>query len=162
MTTGAWRCTWSGPLAGFAALEVGPERAAFAAYLVGVPEVAGLVVVRDDDVPRPRSGLEIRTEGLWSEWWCGEPGVHWTLACEAFGLRLDSVAEAWPPGREIGERLPVGFDLEWEVDASGGRVVGEVLVGTGRFPVDSPGEFRVGRPGAEPDAAGVWLATAAG
>ncbi|MFM8971220.1 MAG: hypothetical protein ACKOOG_00970 [Actinomycetota bacterium] len=161
MTTGAWRCVWSGGPAGFVALEVGTERAAFCAYLVDVPGYPGVVVVRDDEVPRPRQGLEIRTDGLWSEWWCGEPGVHWTIGCEAFGVRLDAVAEAWPPGGEIGERLPVGLDLEWEAGPDGGTVGGEVLVGSGRFPVEAPGAFVIGVPGGEPDAPGVWLAATA-
>ena len=164
MTVGAWRCTWSGESAGFAQLEVGTDRAAFGCYLLDVPGYPGVIVVRDDDVPRPRQGLEIRAEGLWTEWWCGEPGAHWTLACEAFGLRLDAAAEAWPPGREIGERLPVGFDLEWEAGPAPpvGTVLGEVLVGTARIPIEAPGEFLLGAPGADPDAPGVWLAARAG
>ena len=162
MTTGAWRCRWEGVPAGFVGLDVGSDRAAFFAYLVGVPGYPGIVVVRDDDIPRPRQGLEIRTEGLWSEWWCGEAGVHWTLACEAFGVRLESVEEAWPPGREIGDRVPVGFDLEWEAGPEGGTVGGEVLVGTGRFAVEASGEFRAEAVGGDPDAPGVWLAATAG
>lgn len=165
MTTGAWRCSWEGPLRGFVRLEVGAESATFCAYLIGVPDVPGVVVVRDDEVPRPRQGLEIRAEGLWSEWWCGEPGVHWTLACEAFGVRLDAPGEAWPPGNEVGERLPVGFDLEWEAGpdgvSGGGSVIGEVLVGRGRFSVEAPGEFRLGPPGTDRDTPGVWLGVVA-
>ena len=51
---------------------------------------------RDD--PAQTGRLEIRTEGLWAELLCETPGEHWTLGLEAFGVRLDTVAEAWPPG----------------------------------------------------------------
>ena len=37
----------------------------------------------------------------------------------------------------MGERVPVGFDLEWDR----GRVVGELLVGRERIPFDGVGTF---------------------
>lgn len=110
----------------------------------------GRVVVADESVPvpRPQAGLEIRTEGLWASLHCETPFEHWSLGLEAFGLRVDDAAVAWEELR--GERLPVGFDLEWElrgppeplVDGAGyaqpGVLFGEVLVGRDRVDVDGP------------------------
>jgi len=113
-------------------------------YLVGVPGYAGVIVVRDHDVPLPRHGLEIRSEGLWAELWCETPGEHWTFGLEAFAVRLDAPEDARRPGEEIGERVPVGLDLEWEVTPPSpvrGVVHGDVLVGRERFAYESAGAF---------------------
>src|SRR5690349_4769959 len=83
------------------------------AYLF-VPGV-GLVVVRDHEVPAPRPGapdLEIRADSLWAELVCETPGEHWGLGLEAFGVVLDDPWDALQG--ELGRRVPVGFDLEWE------------------------------------------------
>ena len=57
------------------------------AYIVS-PE-HGLVVVRDHEVPLPRSdALEVRADGLWAECVCETPMEHWGLGLEAFGVRL--------------------------------------------------------------------------
>jgi hypothetical protein len=96
----------------------------------------GFVVIRHDDVVLPRGRLlEVRADGLWAELVCEVPGEHWTFGLEAFGLRLDDRAEARTA--TVGERVPVGFDLEWD----DGHVVGEVLVGRGRFDVNGHGAF---------------------
>ena len=109
-----------------------------------------LVAVRDHDVPLPRSGLEVRADGLWGELVCETPLEHWSVGLEAFGIAYDDPADAW--GDEWGERLPVGLDLEWEATAEPGglrpagpdpgpagvgyrqpgRVHGEILVGPDR------------------------------
>ena len=47
-------------------------------------------------------------------------------------MRFDDEAEAAASDR--GERVPVGFDLEWETPD---RVVGEVLVGRARYDLDA-------------------------
>lgn len=112
------------------------------AYLVGVPGVDGLVVVRDHDVPPPRRGLEVKGEGLWADFVCEIPATHWTIGLEAYGVRLDAPQDALGPGGEIGERLPVGLDLEWEAGPGGppaGAVHGDVLVGPLRLDLDAPG-----------------------
>jgi hypothetical protein len=97
----------------------------------------GVVAVRDDDVRAPRGRLlEVRADGLWTEV-VPEGDDHWSLGLEAFGLRFDSVAEARVA--DVGERVPVGYDLEWDR----GRVTGELLVGRARIPVDTPGTFEV-------------------
>jgi hypothetical protein len=126
--------------AGFVRLELrAAENVAwYWTYLVGVPGVDGIVVVRDHEVPLPRQGLEIRADGLWAELWCETPGEHWTFGLEAFGVRLDQPEEALRPGGEIGERVPVGLDLEWEAPDV---LHGDVLVGRERWTIDGRGWF---------------------
>ncbi len=107
----------------------------------------GLVVVRDDAVPLPRrpESLEIRADGLWAELVCETPFEHWGISLEAFGLRVDDASD------EIGDRLPIGLDLEWELTASPqvvetdggthvtqlGTIHGELLVGDDRIAIDT-------------------------
>jgi hypothetical protein len=116
-----------------------------------LPDRPGPIVVRDHEVARPRVGLEVRADGLWGELVCETPFEHWTYGLEAFGVALDDPEESL--GDEAGERLPVGFDLEWEVDPSAGDVRehegalagyaqfgvahGEVLLGRSRVDVDA-------------------------
>jgi hypothetical protein len=129
----------------------------FWAYLV-TPE-HGLVVVRDHEVPLPRSvaaleavDLEVRADSLWAEVVCETPMEHWGLGLEAFGVRLDDPADAYRG--ELGERTAVGLDLEWEVvspvhdhdhaPGSGhyehaGVVHGELLVGHDRITFEGQG-----------------------
>ena len=123
-------------------------------YLV-LPDLPGPVVVRDHEVGLPRQGLEIRADGLWGELTCETPFEHWTYGVEAFGVRLDDPHDALRG--EIGERLPVGLDIEWEVEpgevapheyAAGwpvtgyeqpGAVRGEVLLGRAHIELDAIG-----------------------
>jgi hypothetical protein len=124
-------------ITGSLTLTVDGATASFHAQVV-VPDV-GVVVVRDDDVPAPSRTdvLVVRAEGLWAELLCETPGEHWSIGLEAFGVRFDDEAEAAASDR--GERVPVGFDLEWETPD---RVVGEVLVGRARYELDAHGSFR--------------------
>lgn len=120
-------------------------------------EKGGLVLVRDHDVPPPRGeGLEVRAGGLWADLVCETAMSHWTFGLEAFGVSLDDPAEAYRGER--GDRVPLGFDLEWEAlappfDHPGpetrshaghyqhpGRVHGEILVGDRRLAFDGTGE----------------------
>ncbi|MEP6624578.1 MAG: hypothetical protein ABJC79_09050 [Acidimicrobiia bacterium] len=95
----------------------------------------GLIVVRDAEVPRARgTALEFRADGLWVEFVCETPKEHWSFGLEAFGLRVDDPAE------EIGERIPVGFDLEWETPDI---VHGELLVGRTAIAVQATGTFQL-------------------
>jgi hypothetical protein len=127
-------------------LRVG-DRCWYWAYLVG-PEI-GLVVVRDHDVPVPRREgvLEVRADGLWAELVCETPDEHWGIALEAFGVALDGPAAALPggDGAEIGVRVPVGLDLEWEVGvhAPFGSVRGEILLARDRVAFDGAGVLRL-------------------
>lgn len=136
----------SAEIAGFVRLEVREsERIAwYWTYLVGVPDVEGVLVVRDHEVLPPKQGLEIRADGLWAEFTCETPHEHWSLGLEAFGVRLDHPDEALRPGGEIGERIAVGLDIEWEVGADGppaGEVHGDVLVGRARHEIAGAGWF---------------------
>lgn len=140
-----WELTFGGPLAGRVRLTLGVGVAAFLVDLV-VPD--GRLVVADEDVPPPRVGLDLRADGLWTSLCCETPFEHWTFGLEAFGLLLDA-----PPPEDVrwselvGERLAVGYDLEWEAAAPPvpfpggyripGRVVGEVLTVRERFAVDA-------------------------
>jgi len=119
-----------------------------------LPERPGPIVVRDHEVPLPRVGFEVRADGLWGELVCETPFEHWTYGLEAFAVALDDPSDSLRG--EIGERLPVGCDLEWEVDAADaarrehgdgavrgyeqfGVVHGEVLLGRSRVEIDAVG-----------------------
>ncbi|MGH8989914.1 MAG: hypothetical protein ACRDYV_09990 [Acidimicrobiia bacterium] len=144
-----------GGLGGFVALCVYPNLK-IAWWWTHLLTTGGLVAVRDHEVPPPRTGLEVRAEGLWGELVCETPLEHWSVGLEAFGVRYDDPAEAW--GAEWGERVPVGLDLEWEVlrppveapvpgppgPADGGylqpgTVHGEILIGAERLPFAGTG-----------------------
>ncbi len=140
----------------------GDGRAAFAAALSTGSSSA--VVLVADDLDLPRVGLELRGPGLWADHNVEEPFERWSLGLEAFGVGVDV-----PPATDLdvllasrgspelrGDRVPVGWDLEWtsveapEVEpaaaaALGGyrvacRVEGEVVVGAGRLELDEAGE----------------------
>lgn len=116
-----------------------------------------LIVVRDHDVPLPRPGsLEVRASGLWTDLTCETPLSHWTFGLEAFAVRLDDPTDAYEGER--GDRVPLGFDLEWEALAPPfeypgaaarpgaghvqhpGRVHGEVLLGDETLAFEGTGE----------------------
>ena len=99
-----------------------------------------LVTVRDHDIELPRGAeLEVRGQGLWSAMNCETPLDHWSIGLEAFAVALDDPAEAYRSG--WGDRVGIGFDLEWESAAAAVapagpghyeqacRVHGEILVG---------------------------------
>ena len=110
-----------------------------------------LVTVIDHDVPIPPvRSHEVRTEGLWADYTVETPLDHVSVGLEAFAVGVDDPAEVY--GDLRGDRVPLGFDLEWETD--GGtfaypgvtryevpcRVHGEVLVGAERIEVDCFGQ----------------------
>jgi hypothetical protein len=125
-------------ITGSLALTADDATASFHLQVV-VPDV-GVIVVRDDEVAPPKRDdlLVIRAEGLWVELLCETPDEHWSFGLEAFGVRFDDEAEA--ATSERGERVPVGFDLEWETPD---RVVGEILVGRARYDLDARGTFAI-------------------
>jgi hypothetical protein len=128
-----------GRLGGFLALTFQPGVAWYWAALVG--EGRPYLLVRELDVRPPRSprSCEIRAEGLWADNVCESPFDHWSYGLEAFGVAMDDPDEALRGER--GDRMGLGFDLEWEaagpVDggegayAQPGMVHGEILVGVG-------------------------------
>jgi hypothetical protein len=131
-----WSLAFAGDdgVSGSVELSFGATRATYRAELVLPDDV---VLVHDDDVPLPRGELlEVRADGLWAELVCETPGEHWGFGLEAFGLRYDDPADAQVTDRA--ERVPVGLDLEWETPD---RVIGELLVGRERIPIDATGSF---------------------
>ncbi|WP_436793559.1 DUF7064 domain-containing protein [Actinospongicola halichondriae] len=140
-----WAESWSfdfvsddGALGGWARLTLLPHASTawYHAFLAGPDRQ--LVAVLDHEVPVPADDLEIRTTGLWATHICETAFDHWTIGLEAFGLGVDDVREMY--GRQFGDRVPLGFDLEWEsVDRTAHPAVdgyqqpcvvsGEILVG---------------------------------
>lgn len=149
----SWYFDWSQPdgrLGGYVRLGLYPNLgvAWYWACLVG--EGRPLVTVIDHEVPIPAAGLDVRSEGLWAAHNLETPLDHWSLGCEAFAVGVDDPAETY--GDLRGDRVPFGFDLEWETE--GGvypypgidryevpcRVHGEVLVGQERIEIDGSGQ----------------------
>jgi hypothetical protein len=138
----AWSLEFARPdgTGGFARVSRRGTQASYSAALVS-PAV-GLVVVRDDALAPPRDSrlLVVRGDGLWAEFVEETRGEHWTAGLEAFGVRLDDPLDV--ERDERGERLPVGFDLEWETGVGDfGEVHGDLLVARDRVAFDGTGRF---------------------
>jgi hypothetical protein len=135
-----WRLEFAGPDGTRGSVELDlplTGKARYEVHLFGPELGAGVIVVRDDDVNPPRGRLlELRADGLWAELVCETPGEHWGFGLEAFGLRYEDEEEA--ARSDIGERLAVGLDLEWEIP---NLVHGELLVGRDRIAFDGTGTF---------------------
>jgi hypothetical protein len=112
-----------------------------------------LVTVIEHDVPMPRSNtsMELRHDGLWADHIVMEPLERFCCSLEAFAVALDDPAEVYHGGR--GDRVPFGFELEWETDRAAYqwppitpryeipcRVHGEILVGDRKIEVDGWGQ----------------------
>jgi hypothetical protein len=116
------------------------------AALVGEGRPYLLVRDLEVDLPRRAGSREIRAEALWADMNCETPFEHWSYGLEAFGLATDD------PDDDRGDRVALGFDLEWE--ASGpveggagsysqpGVVHGEILVGRDAIAFDGVGARR--------------------
>jgi hypothetical protein len=127
-----------GSLGGFVRLGLYPNLgiAWYWAALVG--KARRLVLVRDQEVELPRGRhLEVRGQGIWSAVNCETPLDHWSVGLEAFAVALDDPEEAYRGER--GDRIGLGFDLEWEATSSAAwqgegwywqpcEVTGEILV----------------------------------
>ena len=139
-----------GTIGGWARLSLLPnaERTGIAWYhaFVTGPQQQ-LVAVIDHAVPLPPNDLELRTTGLWATHICETPHDHWTIGLEAFGLGVDDPGEIY--GRQFGDQVPLGFDLEWEAEGPSapgrggygppGKVPGELLVGSAEIDLDATG-----------------------
>ncbi|HEX7166293.1 MAG TPA: hypothetical protein VF230_04860 [Acidimicrobiales bacterium] len=152
-----WNESWyfdfaaeDGRLGGYVRLGLYPNLgvAWYWAYLVGD---AGTLLVRHHEVALPKPGSwEIREDGLWSALHCETPNDHWTIGLETFAVGLDDPGDAYRGER--GDRVSLGFDLEWEAVApvydypgvtryeQSCRVSGEILVGDQRLAFDGPGQ----------------------
>lgn len=151
-----WSERWSfdfasadGELGGWVTLTRFAGHAWYQAALAGPRRQ--LLAVLDHHVPFRSNPMEVRTTDLWADHVCEEPHEHWTLGLEAFALGVDDPLELH--GRQHGDRVPLGFDLEWEADGpvlpagagpvegygQGCRVHGEVLVGADVLDLDGVG-----------------------
>jgi hypothetical protein len=141
-----------GSLGGYVRLGLYPNQGVAWYWACVVGEGRPLVTVVDHDVrpPRPPS-LEIRADGLWADHNVETPFDHVSLGCEAFALALDDPADMYGPA--LGDRVPLGLDLEWETDRATYlyppgttryevpcRVHGDVLLGDERIELDAIGE----------------------
>ena len=109
-----------------------------------------LVTVIDHDIKVPERSLEIRTEGLWSNYTVETPLDHVSVGVEAFALSVGDPADVY--GDLRGDRVPFGLDLEWETDGSvypypdvdryevPCRVHGEVLLADETLAIDGWGQ----------------------
>lgn len=127
----------------------GQRTAWYWACVVGPDRPLVTVIDHEVAIPPGRSH-EIRTEGLWADYTVETPLDHVSVGVEAFAVGVDDPAEVY--GDLRGDRVPLGFDLEWETD--GGtfaypgvtryeipcRVHGEVLVGAERIEIDGHGQ----------------------
>ena len=139
-------CSPDGSIGVFVRLALHParRRCSYWAGLVG--RRRPYLLVRDDDLdlPPPSAGLEVRGS-LWASCTCEQPGSHWTLGLESWGVTFDDgdLPDAW--GHERGGRQGLALDLSFEDDpAAGGgacqldagwwragRLWGEIQVGSG-------------------------------
>jgi len=118
-----------------------------------VEEGGSLVTVIDHDVPMPADprSFEVRHEGLWADHDIPEPLGRMSCNLESFAVRLDDPADVYHGAR--GERVPFGFELDWETDRAAYQwppinaryeipcsVHGHVLVGDRRIEVDGWGQ----------------------
>jgi hypothetical protein len=156
---------WAGPLATAPLLVVhltfvpGEGRASFAAAVRQEPEYAVVLVAAD--LVLPSVGLELRGPGIWADHTPEEPFERWSLGLEAFavGVEVDVaddlevllVGSGTPELR--GDRVPIGWDLEWISDEPlvaegpcayhvGCRVEGELLLGVDAIELDELGGRR--------------------
>jgi hypothetical protein len=111
----SWYIDWAEDAGrgGFVAIALWPNLNLAWWWSYVVPGDGTFIGVRDHEVLPPRSGLEVRADGLWGALFCETPLEHWTVGLEAFALRFDDDrAAAWD--HEYGDRLPLGLDLSWE------------------------------------------------
>ncbi len=141
-----------GSLGGYVRVGLYPNLGTVWYWACLVGEGRPLVTVLDHDIPLPRKdSLEVRTSGLWADHNCETPLDHWSLGLEAFAVALDDPTETY--GAMWGDRVPFGFDLEWETEGEPFRyppgvdryeipcrVHGEVLVGAETVEIDAVGQ----------------------
>lgn len=112
-------------------------------YTTAIFREAAPLVTLTDEFALGRT-LEIRGNGLWADHNIEEPFGHWSIGLEAFALALED------PTDDRGERVPLGYELDWELDHAvigalddgyeqPARVRGEVLLGVDAYEIDGLG-----------------------
>ncbi len=99
------------------AFQVSANRVASSASFAAVvyEPAASPVVIAETEIAAPMTSWELRGEGLWADHICEDPFEHWSYGLEAFALQLDDPAELL--GKGYGDRVPLGWELEFERDA---------------------------------------------
>ncbi|MFV0318527.1 MAG: hypothetical protein ACK5O2_16395 [Microthrixaceae bacterium] len=129
------------------------DRVWYWACLVGERRPLVTVVEHDVAMPTSASSLELRHDGLWADHAIESPNEHMSTNLEAFGLVIEDPAEMYRADAPRGDRVPFGFELDWETDRGGYqwppvtpryeipcRVHGFVQVGDERIEVDAWGQ----------------------
>lgn len=134
---------------GHATLYLRPEVGQLWYWTAVVGRDRQLASVVETEIPLPETTLEFRTTGLWADHNCESPLEHWSVGLEAFAVGLDDPTEVF--GAFRGDRVPLGFDLEWEAtapptgtdDAYGVNAVvhGELLIGAEEIDLDAIGRW---------------------
>lgn len=122
-----------------------PSAASFVCSYFRVGELA--VVLAEEDIVAPAERWELRASGLWADMICEQPFKHWTYGLEAFGLAIDEPDELL--GRGYGDRVPLGWELDFESSADKiatideldgysqtGEMHGIVLLAEGSVPIE--------------------------
>lgn len=157
-----WNESWyfdftaaDGSLGGYVRIGLYPNLGTVWYWGCVVGEGRPLVTVIDHQVPLPAAGsLELRSEGLWGDHTCETPLEHWTVGLEAFATAVDDPAAVYAAGAGglRGDRVALGFDLEWESTGTPYpypgvdryevpcSVHGEVLVGDERIAFEGHGQ----------------------
>ncbi len=127
-----WGETWGfefvdmrADVAGFVRFVTHPKRKTFWFWAAVIHGHHPVILCRDLAVPVPTqsSVLEIRSSALWSHAICETPFAHWTVAMEAYAVALDDPTDAY--SGELGDRVGLAFDLEWEDDVAPSTVPGD-------------------------------------
>lgn len=90
-----------------------PDGCAFHA-VVAEPRQLPLVIA-ENGIAGGARGWEFRAPGLWADHVCETPDEHWSYGLEAFALAIDDPEELL--GRGYGQRVPLGWELEFEAVA---------------------------------------------
>jgi hypothetical protein len=145
--------TTDGSVGGIVLLRLIPaERAAW--YWSALARAGeALLHVADWDVRAPKTGLAIRSHGLWADHICEAPFEQWTIANEAYAVALDDPEDALD--RAYGSAAPLALDLEWYASAPAsasdrgyaqpGEVHGVAELASGRLALDRASARRTHR-----------------
>lgn len=142
-----------GSLGGYVRLGLYPNLgvAWYWACLVGEDRPTIAVFDHTVGLPSGPRSLQVRGEGLWADHNCEEPLDRWSLGLESFAVAVDDPTELFAD-EPRGDRVPFGFELEWETDGTPFRyevttryeipcrVHGEILLADGAIELDGVGQ----------------------